>query len=145
MKKSDIAVQCLASGFNCAQAIFSTYSGELGLQPETALKIAGGFGGGMGLSETCGVVTGAFMLIGLKYGIVNVEDKVNKRKTKILVQEFTDRFTKMNNSVKCKELLGYDIRFPEEMKIVQEKKLFTTICQKLVRDSAEIIEELLEL
>jgi C_GCAxxG_C_C family probable redox protein len=34
-----------------------------------ALKIASGFGGGMGrLAETCGAVTGAFMVLGLKYG-----------------------------------------------------------------------------
>ena len=145
MNRSDLAVQSLAAGFNCAQAVFSTFCSELGLQPETALRIAGGFGGGMGLSETCGAVTGAFMLIGLKHGIVNIDDKENKRKTKNLVREFTQRFTKINNSVNCKELLAYDIRIPEEMKIVQEKKLFTTVCQKLVRDSAEIIEELLEL
>ena len=52
MNKSDVAVQCLTSGFNCAQAVFSTYCSELGLKPEIALRIAGGFGGGMGISET---------------------------------------------------------------------------------------------
>ena len=99
----------------------------------------------MGLSETCGAVTGAFMLIGLKYGIVNVDDKVNKNKNKLLVQEFIRRFKVIHNSVKCKELLAYDIRIPEEMNIVREKKLFSTICTKLVKDSSEIVEELLEL
>lgn len=40
-----------------------------------AKRIAGGFGGGMGyINETCGAVTGAFMLIGLKYGKVEVDD-----------------------------------------------------------------------
>jgi len=145
MEKSDYAVQCLTSGFNCSQAVFSTYCSELGLKPEMALRIAGGFGGGMGISETCGAVTGAFMLIGLKYGNVNVDDKVNKRKTKLLVTEFTRRFIELNNSVKCKELLAYDISIPEEMSIVREKKLFSTLCPKLVKDSSEIIEELLEL
>ena len=42
---------------------------------EMALKVSGAFGGGMGhLGETCGAVTGAFMLIGLKYGKTRVED-----------------------------------------------------------------------
>ena len=145
MKKSDVAAQCLTYGFNCAQAVFSTYCSELGLEPEMALRIAGSFGGGMGLGETCGAVTGAYMLIGLKHGIVNAEDKVNKKKTKSLIQEFTRKFIDINNSVKCKELLAYDISIPEEMKIVQEKKLFSTICPKLIKDSSEIIEELLEL
>jgi len=145
MKKSDVAVQCLASGFNCAQAVVSTYSSELGLKPDMALRIAAGFGGGMGFSSTCGAVTGAFMLIGLKYGNVTVDDKVNKRKTKELIKEFTRRFKVLNNTVKCKELLAYDISIPEEMTIVLEKKLFTTICPKFVKDSSEIIEELLKL
>ncbi|HEY8908727.1 MAG TPA: C-GCAxxG-C-C family protein [Desulfosporosinus sp.] len=145
MKKSDVAVECLTSGYNCAQAVFSTYCSELGLEPEVALRIAGGFGGGMGIGETCGAVTGAFMLIGLKHGNVNVDDKVNKRKTNSLVQEFTTRFKVINDSVKCKDLLAYDISIPEEMVIVREKKLFSTICPKLIKDSAEIIEELLEL
>ena len=145
MEKSDYAVQCLTSGFNCSQAVFSTYCSELGLKPEMALRIAGSFGGGMGLGETCGAVSGAFMLIGLKYGNVYREDNENKKKTSSLVQEFTSRFRAINNSVKCKELLAYDISIPEDMKIVREKQLFSTICPKLVKDSSEIIEELLEL
>ena len=87
MKKSEVAVQCLTSGFNCAQAVFSAHCSELGLKSETALRIAAGFGGGMGISETCGAVTDAFMLIGLKYRNINVEDKVNKRKTNSLVYQ----------------------------------------------------------
>ena len=145
MKKSEVAVQCLSSGFNCSQAVFSTYSSELGLKSDMALRIAAGFGGGMGFSETCGAVTGAFMLIGLKYGNVSVDDKDNKWKTKVLVAEFTRRFIELNNSVKCRELLAYDISIPEEMTIVREKKLFSTICPKLIKDASEIIEELLEL
>ncbi|WP_242975830.1 C-GCAxxG-C-C family protein [Desulfosporosinus sp. FKB] len=69
--RSDIAVDCFLSGFNCAQAVFSTYSNDLGLTMEMAKKIACGFGAGMGyIGETCGAVTGALMLIGLKYGKV---------------------------------------------------------------------------
>lgn len=41
--KSDLAVQCINNGFNCAQAVFSTYCEELGLYKETALKISGAF------------------------------------------------------------------------------------------------------
>lgn len=146
MKKTDSAVQCFTSGFNCSQAVFSTYCSELGLDEEMALRIARGFGAGMGfIGETCGAVTGAFMLIGLKYGKVYAEDNDAKEKTYSLVQEFTRRFKAINNSVKCKELLAYDISIPEEMNIVLEKQLFSTICPKLVKDSSEIIEDLLEL
>lgn len=146
MKKSDCSEQCFSSGFNCAQAVFSTYSSELGLDPELALRIAGGFGGGMGhIGETCGAVTGAFMLIGLKHGKVSFDDNAAKERTYALVQEYTRKFIAMHGSVKCKELLGYDISVPEEMNEAREKQLFVTICPKLVKDSSEIIEELLEI
>ncbi len=146
MNKVECSEQCFLSGFNCAQAVFSTYSGELGLDPEIALKIAGSFGGGMGLiGETCGAVTGAIMLIGLKYGKVRVDDTAAKEKTYALVQEYKRQFVELNGSVRCKELLGYDISIPEEMSTAGEKNLFKTLCPKLVKDSAEIVEKLLEL
>lgn len=146
MNKVECSEQCFLSGFNCAQAVFSTYSGELGLDPVLALRIAGSFGGGMGLiGETCGAVTGAIMLIGLKYGKVRVDDTAAKEKTYALVQEYKRQFVELNGSVRCKELLGYDISIPEEMNTAGEKNLFKTLCPKLVKDSAEIVEKLLEL
>ena len=64
--KVNDAVACFNNGFNCAQAIFTAYCDELGLDEETALKIACGFGAGMGrLQETCGAVSGAYLAIGL--------------------------------------------------------------------------------
>jgi len=44
------------------------YGGRSGLDRETALKVAGAFGAGMARTGgTCGSVTGALMVIGLKY------------------------------------------------------------------------------
>lgn len=142
--KSDAAIECFSLGFNCAQAVFSTYCVDLGLEPEMAKRIACGFGAGMGyIGETCGAVTGALMLIGLKYGKVAVEDNAAKDKTYELAQEFTRRFKAINNSVNCKELLGFDLSIPGELANVKEKQLFRIICPKFVRDSSLIIEELL--
>lgn len=146
MKKSECAVECFSNGFNCAQAVFSTYCSELGLDPKTALRIAGSFGGGMGhIGETCGAVTGAIMLIGLKHGKVDAGDNAAKEKSYALVQEFTRRFKAINYSVQCKELLSCDISTQAGMQSAREKQLFTTICPLLVRDACEIIEEVLEL
>lgn len=145
LMKSDEAIECFSSGFNCAQAVFSTYCDDLGIETEMARRIACGFGAGMGyIGETCGAVTGALMLIGLKYGKVDVEDNATKVKTYELVQEFIKRFKEINSSVKCKELLGFDISIPEDLEIVKEKRLFIILCPKFVKDSSEIIEELLD-
>ena len=142
--KSDLAVQCFSNGFNCSQAVFSTYCEELGLDKETALKVSCAFGGGMGLiGETCGAVTGAFMAIGLKYGKFKADDIAAKEKTYALVQEFTKRFKDEFGSVKCKDLLKYDISDAEEMKKAAEEGLFKSLCPMIVKRATEIVEDIL--
>jgi C_GCAxxG_C_C family probable redox protein len=138
--KVNDAVACFEDGFNCSQSIFSTYCEEFGVDKKTAFKIACGFGAGMGrLQETCGAVTGAFMLIGLKYGMFLKGDTPAKEKTYAKVREFAELFTERNKTVNCRELLGGslldgDPRAPEQVKIV---------CPKVIREAAEIIEQII--
>ena len=143
MNRVELAVACFEDGFSCSQAVFSTYATQLGLNREAALKIAGAFGGGMGhMGETCGVVTGAFMAIGLKHSRSIAEDRQSREKTYSLVREFVDKFRARNGSIICRELLGYDLSTPEGISMVREKKLRDTLCTRLVRDAAEIIEQI---
>ena len=145
MDKSESAVKCFRETFSCAQAVFSAYAPELGLDRETALKVAGAFGGGMArMGETCGAVTGAFMALGLKHGKTKAEDDASKEKTYSLVLEFVDKFKSRNNSISCRELLGFAIGTPEGARLFKEKKAIETVCSKLVKDAAEIVEELLK-
>ena len=144
MEPKNLACARFEEGFSCSQAVFSAYAEQFGLDRETALKISGGFGGGMGrMAQTCGAVTGAFMVIGLKYGAIGAEDKETKEKAYDLVREFADRFKSRHGSIICQELLGCDISKPEGEKVAREQKLFETICPKLVKDAAEILEEML--
>lgn len=148
MSKTEQAASCFEAGFNCAQAVLSAYAAEFGLEPTMALKVAGAFGGGMGrLAQTCGAVTGAFMVIGLKYGKVGVDDDEEQTKEKAygLVQEFAARFAARHGSTACKELLGCDIGTPEGRLYAKEAGLSATLCPKFVRDAAEIVGQLLEL
>jgi C_GCAxxG_C_C family probable redox protein len=146
MSKTDCAVTCFNSGFNCSQAVLSTYCEQLGLDKETALKISCPFGAGMGrMAETCGAVTGAFMLIGLKHGKYLSDDAFSKEKTYHLVQEFTDKFKAIYGSIKCKDLLGCDMSTPEGAKYAKENGLWDTLCPKFVYDASKLTEELLEL
>ena len=57
MSNPDQAVATFASGLNCAQAVLATYAPGLGLERDTALKVASAFGAGMNRAETCGAVT----------------------------------------------------------------------------------------
>jgi len=144
MSNADLAVACFKDDFNCSQAVFSTYAPLLGLDRETALRVAAPFGGGMGRTgETCGAVSGALMVIGLKYGQPTAGDKEAKEKMYSLAAEFLNRFAARNNGcVKCRELLGFDVGNPEDQQAAREQGLFETLCPKFVRDAAELVEQL---
>jgi C_GCAxxG_C_C family probable redox protein len=95
------------------------------------------------LGETCGAVTGAFMVIGLKHGRTRAEDEETAEIAYGLVQEFADKFKARNGSIACRELLGQDISTPEGVELAREKGLFATRCPRFVRDAAEIVEQVL--
>ena len=136
MSKVDKAVEYFEEGYSCSQAIFATYGQEFGIPPDKAFKIASGFGGGMRIDGTCGAVTGAFMVLGLKFA----QDK-DRPYDKII--EFADTFCQRNKSTDCQALIGCDIRTDEGMKKATEEGLFRSICSQLVKDAAEILEEML--
>jgi C_GCAxxG_C_C family probable redox protein len=135
MSKSETAEETFASGYNCAQSVFVTYAEQLGLDEETAAKISSGFGGGMHLGGTCGVVTGAFMVLGLKFGD-------GKKRTYDKTAEFTEKFLLRNPSIKCLDLLGADVRVKEEFEKAKSEGLFKCVCGRLVKDACEILEEM---
>jgi C_GCAxxG_C_C family probable redox protein len=144
MDRVDLAVSLFQKGFSCSQALLAAYGDCFGLDREVALRIAAGFGGGMGrMANTCGAVTGAFMLIGLRHGGMTTEDRQAKAKTQGLVREFAKRFSACHESLVCRELLGCDISTPEGRKTAKEKQLTTTICPTLVKSAAQILEEML--
>jgi C_GCAxxG_C_C family probable redox protein len=144
MKKADCGVECFNGGFNCSQAVFSTFSEELGLDKRVALKIAGSFGGGMGhIGEACGAVTGAFLVLGLKYGQADGEDKASRALNYLLVKEFADRFKKINGSISCKEILGYDLSDEKQLLAARQTDVFEIKCTKYVREAIELLEEII--
>ena len=144
MSKVEKALACFKEGFSCSQAVFSTYSEGLGLDRLTSLKISQAFGGGMAhLGETCGAVTGAFMLIGLKYGRTRAEDLAARERTYDLIRKFVEGFKGLHGSIQCRRLLGLDLGTEEGMRLAKEKNLFQTLCAGYVKNAAEIIEDIL--
>lgn len=94
-------------GYNCSQAVLLTFSDQLGLDKETALKLSSSFGGGMGrLREVCGAVSSMFMVAGLKKGYTDPSDQIAKKEHYALIQRLAEEFKKENGSIVCRELLG---------------------------------------
>ncbi|MFX1552463.1 MAG: C-GCAxxG-C-C family protein [Promethearchaeota archaeon] len=140
------AISSFRGDLNCAQSILSSYSTEYGLDKDTALRIATGFGGGMGrMQNTCGAISGAFMVIGLKYGMGEDSDTEAKEKTYQLIREFSNRFQKIHGSIICKELLGCDINTPEGKHYYDRNDLFEKKCFQYVKDSAMILGDMLKI
>ena len=144
MDRVELAVSLFQKGFSCSQALVAAYCECFGLEREVALRVAAGFGGGMGrMAETCGAVTGAFILIGLKYGSAESKDRQAKENTYKAVRELAQRFKACHDSLVCRELLGCDISTPEGFQHAKEQKLAATVCATLVRDAAQIVEQII--
>lgn len=143
MTEIDDILLLFSKGFNCAQALLAVYGARFGIERETALKIASAFGGGMGkMGDTCGVVTGALMIIGLKYGTADANDKKSEAKTYKVAREFIERFQARNKSSICRELLGFDMRLHKREEINSEEIILGQ-CTKYVQDTAQILEEII--
>lgn len=120
------------------------YGGRSGLDRETALRITGAFGAGMARTGgTCGAVTGALMVIGLRHAKTRKDDDDSRERAYALGQELMDAFRERNGSLLCREILGADVGTPEGVAEVRKKDLFRTVCPKFVRDAGDLLEELL--
>jgi len=145
MGKADEAASTFNKGFNCAQAILAAFGSDFGLDPIMAYRVAAGFGGGMGhMGETCGAVTGGFMVIGLKHGMTVLDGSQSHRDAFDKVREFAEKFRALNGSIVCKDLLGFDINDRGAFREARKSGIPQKICPKLVWNAASIVESLIE-
>ncbi len=142
----DRAVALHHEGFSCSQSVVASLCEEYGIDRVTALRFAAAFGSGIGHStETCGAITGAMMLIGLKMGKCMPDDPDHGERCYEVAQEFMKRFQEQNNGCfKCRDLLGADSNTPEGVKYIEENDLYEKKCNGFIRCGAELIAELLK-
>jgi C_GCAxxG_C_C family probable redox protein len=145
--KLEHAAQYHERGYGCAQAVLASFAADYGLEEGLALKLATGFGSGMGrMCEVCGALTGAFMVVGLKYGKERTDGTRYGSETETtyrLVSEVASQFRAKNGSIYCRDLIGHDLMDPDERAKVVELGLFKTTCRKCILDAVEILEQLL--
>ena len=143
MDKVQIAVDIFNQGMNCAQSTFLPFAEQGGLDRGEALLVASCFGGGMRCWEVCGAVTGALMAIGLACGYTSMENPAGKTRANALAVLFEKEFREKNHSILCRELLGYNIADPDELKQIQSEGLFDAVCPVLVGDAVVIAEQII--
>ncbi len=144
MNNVEKAQEYFKNGFNCSQAVFTTFAVDLGMSEEMALKVATQFGGGARKGEMCGAVSGALMVLGLKYGHCHYDAQEEKAKAYKIAEDFMNRFIEKNGTVVCRELLGYDLTKFEDMAKIKELNLFQITCPKMIQCATEIVEEMLQ-
>lgn len=138
----DEAVSYFNEGLLCSQAILLAYGPQFGIDKETALRIARPFGSGIArMCETCGAVSGAYMVLGLLCQEEN--EKEAKEKSYELCREFAKQFKEKNGSTNCQQLLQCDLGTPEGQAHFRQEKLLH-LCQSYVRCSAEILNKLVK-
>lgn len=145
MDPKEICASRFAEGFNCAQSVLLAFAEEYGLEQDVAARFAASFGGGIGRTgRLCGAVSGALMVIGLRYGNTTGADRGAKEATYAVVRRFLEDFEKLHGSVDCPGLLGCDIGSPEGMQLAREQKMFTTRCPEYVKDATRLVLSLAE-
>lgn len=144
MTKEEVLKQ-FEEGYDCAQVVFRYWAKKTGLDEKTACKISTGFGAGMLQGETCGAVIGAYMALGLKYGVCEDgrEGEEQKAVSVLKAVRFREKFLEKYPSTMCRELLDADFSTPEGAEKIRENQLMTTFCPKLVADVLGILDEIM--
>lgn len=134
MTKKELAIALHDQRYNCAQAVACAFAEEIGVDPALLFTACEGFGLGMGGMEgTCGAISGAVLLAGLKNSDGNLENPATKAATYQLSREIVDRFRKRNQSTKCKDLKGV------------ETGHILRSCPGCIEDAVEIVQGVLGL
>jgi C_GCAxxG_C_C family probable redox protein len=142
--RKELASTSFKSGYNCSQAVLTSFSDFLNKDPKELLAVAAGFGGGMGkLQNTCGAVTGAFMVFSIYASSKTDDNGEAKALAESLVQEFDSKFKELKVSTSCREIIGIDMHTEEGQKEAAEKDLFGTVCVDAVETAVGIAEELI--
>lgn len=137
------AIQLFNSNYNCSQAVLAAFADKAGLDEASALKLASGFGGGIGCSGgVCGSLTGAVMVMGLCCGTADATDKTTKFEVYRKVRQLKEEYKLRTGSTICRELMGFDMSTPAGEKMSKMPGAFDR-CDDFVRIAAEILEEML--
>ena len=141
MKKEQIK-ELFLEGIDCSQVVAEAFADTLDMDKTLLRKMSACFGGGMQCGETCGAVTGALMVIGLKYGHYLEGDQEQKALMSGKMAEFKKLFLEKYPSCMCRDLLGHDISQPGEMEKVLEKGLLFDFCPRLAEDVIDVLEKI---
>ena len=131
------------ASMNCAQAIMETYAPSFNMSIEDAKRVSAPFARGMGMGSECGAVTGAFMVIGMKYGKTRDDNSKADNETFQRMDLFVEKFRNRHQHIDCSSLLETDMSSKSGILFAKLKGHFTKRCPLYVESAAEILEEII--
>lgn len=133
MNRKEKAVENQKKGYNCSQAVACAFCDIVGIDEKTMFALTEGFGLGMGDRQgTCGALSGAIIILGMKSSGADPQNPTTKAETYKIVRELKARFKEKNSSEICYELKGGN-----------NNNIPLRSCQGCVEDAAEILEDIL--
>ena len=131
------------AGYRCSQAVLSVFAGDYGMDEELARKISLPLAGGSGVGGECGAVSGAYLVLGLKYGFAHQGDPEGFQKIMTKIKAFVERFKSLHKETDCSRLINLDIFSEKGYKTFVENNVKTVFCTRFVGDAVKILEEIL--
>ncbi|MBI9107910.1 MAG: C_GCAxxG_C_C family protein [Spirochaetales bacterium] len=139
MTRKDTAIEAFEKGLDCDKAVFSAFEKDVIISPKEDKYIHSCEFPGLPHTK-CGAVSGSGCVIFHYKENVGHEDTAEE-----MWQHFKDEFIRRHGSLKCKELLGYDLSVRRDAIEVVENDVFMKVCSKYIEDAVEILEEILKL
>ena len=146
MKHDELAASLFCGGCNCAQAVFAAFCDVTEIEQKTALRLASSFGAGMGrMRDTCGAVTGMFLVLGAVYGFDDACTTEEKGAHYARVQELAAGFRETHGTLLCRELMANLNKDTSPMPEERTAEYYRTRpCARFVVTAARLLDEYLE-
>lgn len=144
--KGDRAYALFKEGYNCSQAVFGAFCEELGVDFDTAVKLASGFGGGIGrMREVCGTFTGLTMAASMIYGYSDPKAVETKTGLYEKIRALAEEFREDNGSIICRELLGLQQAESSAVPEARTDQYYQKRpCAELCRYAADLLEQFIQ-
>jgi C_GCAxxG_C_C family probable redox protein len=143
MERHETAVKEFMDGYRCSQAVVAAYARDFDLDVGLLRKISLPLAGGSGVGGVCGVVGGAYLVIGLKYGFAHPGDPEGVARIIGKTRAFAEKFKSLHREIDCPKLIHLDVFSEKGHRTFVEKNIKAENCVLFVGDAVKILDEIM--
>lgn len=137
------ATALLTCGCRCSETVLGAYGPSLGLSRGEAFEIGLRLARKVNMCETCGAVTGAFIILS-KCQQTEVQDRgASEKRLASSLREFSTKFQARHGTITCRKFLIQSAR-NRKPRAIRDETMIPGLCPRLVRDAGELLEQMLD-